>query len=70
MRSHGGSNRLLIGRNTSPPVGVEWPDGMTYLAKLDLSAIPAGSHDINLPSDGHLLLFSELRSAAALRPVT
>ncbi|MEH1030698.1 hypothetical protein V6W11_23410 [Micromonospora profundi] len=43
---------------------------MTYLAKLDLSAIPAGSHDINLPSDGHLLFFSELRSAAALRPVT
>ncbi|WP_433388631.1 DUF1963 domain-containing protein [Micromonospora sp. KLBMP9576] len=48
-----------FGGKPALPEGVEWPDGMTYLASLDLSAIPAGSHDIDLPSDGHLLFFSE-----------
>lgn len=48
-----------FGGKPALPEGVDWPAGMTYLAKLDLSAIPAGSHDINLPSEGHLLFFSE-----------
>ncbi|WBB68753.1 DUF1963 domain-containing protein [Micromonospora sp. WMMD812] len=48
-----------FGGKPALPEGVEWPDGMTYLVSLDLSAIPAGSHDIDLPSDGHLLFFSE-----------
>jgi hypothetical protein len=48
-----------FGGKPALPEDVEWPPGMTYLAKLDLSAIPAGSHDLRLPPDGHLLFFSE-----------
>jgi len=32
---------------------------LTFLASVDLAAIPAGSHDLDLPRDGHLLFYSE-----------
>jgi hypothetical protein len=48
-----------FGGKPALPEGQEWPVGMTYLATIDLAAIPAGSHDIKLPPDGHLLFFSE-----------
>jgi hypothetical protein len=41
------------------PVGTEWPHGMVHLATVDLAAVPAGSHDLNLPPGGRLLFFAE-----------
>jgi hypothetical protein len=36
------------------PVGTEWPHGMVHLATVELAAVPAGSHDLNLPPAGRL----------------
>lgn len=38
---------------------MEWPRGTAFLATVDLAAIPPGSHDLDLPGDGHLLFFAE-----------
>ena len=62
LELHTGCDGPLVGwfgGKPALPEGVDWPAGMTYLFSLDLSAVPAGSHDIDLPSDGHLLFFSE-----------
>ena len=62
LELHTGCDGPLVGwfgGKPALPEGVDWPAGMTYLLSLDLSAVPAGSHDIDLPTDGHLLFFSE-----------
>jgi len=48
-----------FGGRPALPVGVEWPRKMACLATVDLAAIPAGSHDLNLPARGHLVFFAE-----------
>ncbi|AVT37038.1 hypothetical protein C6W10_11825 [Plantactinospora sp. BB1] len=48
-----------FGGQPSLPESMDWPDGLVFLATIDLSMIPAGSHDIALPADGHLLFFTE-----------
>ncbi|GAA3614767.1 hypothetical protein GCM10022223_33780 [Kineosporia mesophila] len=48
-----------FGGSPTLPEDIAWPSGMTHLASIDLSAIPAGSHDLNLPQDGHLIFFSQ-----------
>ena len=43
------------------PDGVEWPDGREPLVlSVDCAALPHGVLDIELPADGHLLLFTEI----------
>ncbi|WP_405995081.1 DUF1963 domain-containing protein [Streptomyces sp. NBC_00986] len=43
------------------PDGVNWPDGREPLVlSVDCAALPRGVLDIELPADGHLLLFTEI----------
>ncbi|WP_234444301.1 DUF1963 domain-containing protein [Streptomyces sp. NRRL F-525] len=43
------------------PDGVNWPDGNEPLAlSVDCAALPRDVLDIELPADGHLLLFTEI----------
>lgn len=43
------------------PDGVNWPDGREPLVlSVDCAALPHGVLDIELPADGHLLLFTEI----------
>ena len=43
------------------PDGVNWPDGREPLVlSVDCAALPPGVLDIELPLDGHLLLFTEI----------
>ncbi|MFJ2259154.1 DUF1963 domain-containing protein [Streptomyces sp. NPDC087844] len=45
----------------SLPDGVEWPEGKEPLVlSVDCGALPHGALDIELPADGHLLLFTEI----------
>ncbi|WP_107014596.1 DUF1963 domain-containing protein [Streptomyces dioscori] len=45
----------------SLPDGVDWPEGKEPLVlSVDCGALPPGALDIELPSDGHLLLFTEI----------
>lgn len=39
------------------PEGMEWPDWNSLVLTLDLAALPAGAHDLDLPPDGTLLFF-------------
>ncbi|MGW1715032.1 DUF1963 domain-containing protein [Streptomyces sp. NPDC002156] len=43
------------------PDGVDWPEGRSPLVlSVDCAALPQDVLDIELPADGHLLLFSEI----------
>ncbi|MFI5882615.1 DUF1963 domain-containing protein [Streptomyces sp. NPDC051554] len=43
------------------PDGVNWPDGKEPLVlSVDCAALPQGVLDIELPADGHLLVFTEI----------
>ncbi|MFE7076793.1 DUF1963 domain-containing protein [Streptomyces sp. NPDC057620] len=45
----------------SLPDGVSWPEGKGPLVlSVDCAALPPGALDIELPTDGHLLLFTEI----------
>ncbi|MCO5999027.1 DUF1963 domain-containing protein [Actinoallomurus rhizosphaericola] len=48
-----------FGGRPALPEGVEWPRGTACVATVDLAAIPAESHDLNLPPDGGLVFFAE-----------
>ncbi|WP_203904848.1 DUF1963 domain-containing protein [Virgisporangium aliadipatigenens] len=48
-----------FGGRPALPEGTPWPAGTIYLATIDLAAVPPGSHDLDLPPDGHLLFFAE-----------
>jgi hypothetical protein len=41
------------------PEGEQWPPGQCLVLTLDLAAIPAHGHDLDLPADGSLLFFVE-----------
>jgi hypothetical protein len=41
------------------PERLEWPEGTACMATIDLAAVPEGSHDLQLPRDGRLVLFVE-----------
>ncbi|WP_051799018.1 YwqG family protein [Catenuloplanes japonicus] len=49
-----------FGGRPALPEDVAWPDGQVHLVTVDLAALPAGSHDLGLPADGTLILFSEM----------
>jgi hypothetical protein len=43
----------------SLPASVAWPDDTVHLASLDLAAVPRDAIDLDLPSDGTLIFFTE-----------
>lgn len=48
-----------FGGRPALPAGITWPDGSVHLASVDLTAIPHGTLDLNLPDAGTLLFFAE-----------
>ncbi|MFD7293092.1 hypothetical protein ACFV9W_07355 [Streptomyces sp. NPDC059897] len=52
-----------VGRAAGParlPKDLEAPDGLPHILTLDCAAIPADALDIELPADGHLVVFAEI----------
>ncbi|WP_229399132.1 DUF1963 domain-containing protein [Micromonospora okii] len=57
----GGSGPVVgyFGGRPALPASVAWPERTVHLASIDLAAIPRDAHDLDLPSDGTLVFFSE-----------
>ncbi|MEU6075895.1 DUF1963 domain-containing protein [Micromonospora sp. NPDC047074] len=48
-----------FGGTPALPASVAWPDDTVHLASIDLAALPDGTLDLDLPSDGTLVFFVE-----------